>query len=156
MRGPGPRPTDMRLQPRQKLSAFRERKERFRKARDGTQTLRSAFPDATLVNVHLQFLPASAPPHAAQSFVMYPSARAFFQYPCPYGDCDGVYELGAAAIQVLARESSGVSGTLECCGLRSRDGLQRQPCGLRVSYAIAARHEPQHASAGTGVAADRL
>jgi hypothetical protein len=143
-------------QPRQKLSAFRERKERFRKARDGTQTLRSAFPDATLVNVHLLFLPESAPPHAAQSFVMYPAARAFFQYPCPYGDCDGVYELGAAATQALARENSGVSGTLECSGVRSRDGLQRQPCGLGVRYAITARYGPQHASSGTGVAAEPL
>jgi hypothetical protein len=136
----------MRLLPRQKPSAFRERKERLRKARDAAQTLRSAFPNATLVNVQLQFLPASAPPHAAQSFVIYPGARAFFEYPCPYGDCDGIYELGAAAVQALAQDSSGVSGTLECGGLRSRDGLQRQPCGLNMSYTITARHEPEHGS----------
>jgi hypothetical protein len=132
----------MHLQPRQKPSVFRERKERLRRARDAAQTLRSAFPTAMLVNVRLQFLPASAPPHAAQSFVMYPAARAFFEYPCPYGDCDGVYELHAAAIQVLGRESAEVSGTLECTGVRSRDGLQRQPCGLAMSYTITAQHGP--------------
>jgi hypothetical protein len=135
----------MHLQPRQKPSLFRERKERLRKARDAAATLRSAFPKATLVNIELQFLPATAPPHAAQSFVMYPAARAFFEYPCPYGDCDGIYELGAAAAQALGGENSAVSGTLECGGLRSRDGLQRQPCGLAMSYTITTKHDAEHA-----------
>jgi hypothetical protein len=132
--------TDVQLQPQQKPSLFRERKERLRKARDAAQTLRAAFPHATLVSVQLQFLPASAPPHAAQSFVMYPAAQAFFEYPCPYGDCDGIYELGAPAAQALARHDCAVSGTVECGGIRSRDGLQRQPCGLRMSYTITAQH----------------
>jgi hypothetical protein len=138
----------MRLMTRQKTPVSRERKERLRKAHDAAQTLRDAFPHATLVSVQLQFLPVTAPPHAAQSFVMFPGARAFFQYPCPYGDCDGIYELGAAAARALALDSSGVCGTVECCGLRSRDGLPRQPCGLRVSYTITA---PQTPAAG-GVA----
>jgi hypothetical protein len=134
----------MQLQPRQKPSLFRERKERMRRAREAAQTLRSAFPHATLVNIQLQFLPAAAPPHASQSFVMYPAARAFFEYPCPYGDCDGIYQLGAAAVQALGQGNSPVSGTLECAGVRSRDGLQRQACGLPVSYTITVQHAPEH------------
>jgi hypothetical protein len=141
--------TNVRLMLRQKPSVSRERKERLRKAHDAAQTLRDAFPDATLVSVHLHFLPVTAPPHAAQSFVMYPAARAFFEYPCPYGDCDGIYELGAAAARSLTPDSTGVSGTVECCGLRCRDGLPRQPCGLRMSYTITARQ----ASAASGVSA---
>jgi hypothetical protein len=129
----------MRRVARQKPTASRERRERLRKAHDAAQTLRSAFPDAAAVRVQLQFLPLTVPPHAEQSFVMYPAARAFFEYPCPYGDCDGIYELGAAAVQALAWDSSGVSGTVECCGLRCRDGLPGQPCGLRMSYTIKAR-----------------
>jgi hypothetical protein len=135
----------MRPLPRQKPSAVRERKERLRKASDAAQTLRSAFPHATLVTVELQFLPASAPPHAAQSFTLYPGARAFFGYPCPYGDCDGIYELGTAADQAMARNSPSVSGTLECTGLRSRDGLQRQACGLQMAFTITVRHAPERA-----------
>lgn len=135
----------MQLLPRQKPSIIRERKERLRKARDAAQTLRSAFPQAAQVTVHLQFPPIAAPPHAAQSFVIYPAARAFFEYPCPYGDCDGVYELGAAAIQALTQEQS-VSGSLECVGLRSRNGLQRQPCGLVMNYTIVAQYGPERAS----------
>jgi hypothetical protein len=137
---------DMRPLPRQKPSAFRERKERLRRAADAAQTLRSACPNAALVIVQLQFLPAAAPPHAAQSFSLYPGARAFFEYACPYGDCDGIYELGAAASQALSPEHPDVSGTLECSGLRSRNGLQRQPCGLRVDYTITVRREPERAA----------
>lgn len=136
----------MRPLPRQKLSTFREREERLRKSHAVAQTLRSAFPHATLVKVQLRFLPATAPLHAAQSFVLYPGARAFFSYPCPYGDCDGIYELRAAADQALGQEKCDVTGTLECCGVRSRDGLQRQPCGLLVSYTITAQYEPEHVS----------
>jgi hypothetical protein len=135
--------------PRQKPSVSRERRERLRTAHDAAQTLRDAFPGATLVSVQLQFLPVTAPPHAAQSFVMYPAARAFFEYPCPYGDCDGIYELGAAAVRALTRDGSGVSGIAECCGLRFRDGLPRQPCGLRMSYTITARQAP--AASGVSV-----
>ena len=137
----------MRPAPRQKVSSFREREERLRKGRDAAQTLRAAFPNAATVNVQLRFLPATAPLHAAQSFMLYPAARAYFSYPCPYGDCDGIYDLSTPAHQALGRKAGAVSGTLECAGVRSRDGLQRQPCGLRVSYTIsAAQHEAAHAA----------
>ena len=131
----------MRPVPRQKVSPFREREERLRKGRDAAQTLRAAYPHASLVNIQLRFLPATAPLHAAQSFVLYPAARAYFSYPCPYGDCDGIYDLAVPAAQALAKKSGAVSGTVECAGVRSRDGLQRQPCGLRVSYTISAQHD---------------
>ena len=122
---------------------FLEREERLRKSRARAQTLRSSFPSASLVEVRLQFLPATTPPHAEQSFKLYPGARAFFGYPCPYGDCDGIYELGPEADRALTGHSSCVTGTLECGGVRSRDGLSKQPCGLRVTYRIAAHHEVQ-------------
>lgn len=135
----------MRFPPRNKVSAFREREENLRKARLSAQTLRDAAPEASLVDVQLAFLPAAAPPHAAQSFQLYPPARAFFSYPCPYGDCDGVYNLGVEAARVLVREKSSVAGTVECAGSRSRDGLQGQTCGLRMTYSISAQHEPKAA-----------
>ena len=133
----------MRFPPRNKLSVARDREERLRKARLSAPPLRDASPSATLVNVNLGFLPAATPPHAAQSFVLYPAARAFFSYPCPYGDCDGIYDLSTEAERTLAREKSRVSGIIECGGSRSRDGVQGQPCALRMSYAISAKHEPE-------------
>jgi hypothetical protein len=132
----------MRPVAKDKVSAYREREERLRRGRDAAQPLRVAFPSAATVEVQLQFLPASTPPHAAQSFRLYPAARAFFWYPCPYGDCDGIYDLAASAQQALTSKSRGVTGTLECTGVRSRDGQQRRACGLQVSYRILAQHEP--------------
>ena len=114
----------------------------MRKRRAESVTLREASPRAALVNIHLDFLPLSAPPHVAQSFVLYPAARAFFEYPCPYGDCDGIYDFSAAAQRVLGHEKRRVTGTVECSGMRSRDGLQKQPCGLGVSYSISIERAP--------------
>jgi hypothetical protein len=95
-------------------------------------------PGTALVNVQLSFLPLSAPPHAAQSFVLYPAARAFFEYPCPYGGCDGVYDFSAEAERALGKQSKPVTGTVECTGMRSHEGAQKEKCGLRVSYSICA------------------
>jgi len=98
------------------------------------------------MNVELQFLPAAAPPHAAQSFVLYPAAKAYFTYPCPYGDCDGAYDLDVEASRAMASphgQKGRVSGTLECTGMRSREGLPRQSCGLHVRYIITATHEAE-------------
>jgi len=132
----------MRSRPTSKAPAFREREERLRIGRAAAQPLRSASPTAALVNVHLKFLPATAPLHAAQSLILYPAAKAYFAYPCPYGDCDGIYNLDSEASRALSGEKTRVTGTIECAGVRSREGLQRQPCGLRMSYTIAAKHEP--------------
>jgi hypothetical protein len=122
--------------PRNKVPTARDRADQMRKRRADSSTLREVSPETASVNVHLEFLPLSAPPHAAQSFVLYPAARAFFEYPCPYGDCDGVYNFSAEAKRVLGHEKKSVAGTVECSGMRSRDGTQKQVCGLRVSYRI--------------------
>lgn len=131
----------MRRRAKRNDAPSRERDEQLRSARAGAQPLRVAFPTASVVNVHLRFLPATAPLHAAQSFVLYPAAKAFFAYPCPYGDCDGIYDLAADAARALAGDTSRVTGVSECAGARSRDGLQRQLCGLRLSYTISATRE---------------
>jgi hypothetical protein len=126
----------MRFPPRDKLPTARDRAELMRKRRAGSGTLREVSPGTASVNVHLDFLPSSAPPHAAQSFVLYPAARAFFEYPCPYGGCDGIYDFSAEAQRVLAHEKKCVTGIVQCTGMRSHDGSQKQACGLRVSYSI--------------------
>lgn len=104
--------------------------------------LRIAAPTASIVKVTLQFVPPALPMYADQSFSLYPSARAYFGYPCPYGDCNGIFDLGAAARRTLNREEDQVVGSLVCEGLRSRDGASRQACGMRVTYTITAQHEP--------------
>lgn len=128
----------MRFSTRPKVPVARDRAEELRKRRASAGTLREVSPSTALVNVQLSFLPLSAPPHAAQSFVLYPGARAFFEYPCPYGGCDGIYDFSAEAERALSKEKKPVTGTVECSGMRSHDGSQKEKCGLRVSYSIAA------------------
>jgi hypothetical protein len=90
------------------------------------------------VAVRLQFLGEEVPRHAEQSFVLYPAARAYFGFPCPYGDCDGIFDLSDAAQSALQHFAIDASGTLECGGARSRHRMPRQHCGLQVSYAVTA------------------
>lgn len=93
------------------------------------------------VNVQLRFLPAAALAHATQSFVLYPAAKAYFAYPCPYGDCSGIYNLDLEASRAIAREKSRVTGTVECAGVRSHTGQPRERCGLQMRYMITAKHD---------------
>jgi hypothetical protein len=132
----------MRPAREKKSSPVQQREELLRQGRAAAPPLRDAWPTAAFVKVTLRFVTSTLPGPAEQSVALYPAARAYFVYPCPHGDCNGVFDLGAAAERALKREKSHVEDTLECAGLRSRDGLTRQPCGVRVSYRITAQHEP--------------
>jgi len=101
--------------------------------------LRELSPHATHVIVRLQFRSDETLTHADQSIVLYPSARAYFGFPCPYGDCDGIYDLTRAAQLALTSWSPQPSGILECSGTRARHRLLG-PCGLRLSYTVTAEH----------------
>jgi hypothetical protein len=106
--------------------------------RAATLTLRIAYPRIALVRVELTFRDerSGATSPAAQAHTVHPPAPAFFEYFCPYADCDGRFDLGWAASQAMNGPASTVEGTLECGGTRSRDGLTRQPCGLHLSYRL--------------------
>jgi hypothetical protein len=124
-----------------KGSRLYRRDEQLRLGRVGAPALRDMCPSAAMVTVTLRFPRATLPLHSEQAFVLYPAARAHFAYPCPYGNCDGVFDLGADASRALTREkATRIAGTLDCTGSRSRDGLQQEVCGLRMNYTIAASH----------------
>jgi hypothetical protein len=131
----------MRFASRNRASAAREREDRLREARMGARTLREAFPNTSLVTIQLDFLPATAPLHAAQSFSLYPAARACLLYPCPNGDFDCIYDHTAEADRALGAKKARVAGVLECGGMRASQGQAAQCCGLRLSYTIAATNE---------------
>lgn len=136
------RSSSSRLATQKSLSGFQDRAERLRKGRATAPLLREVCPKATQIAVRLQFLPDQAPSHADQSFVLYPGARAYFGFPCPYGDCDGIYDLSHAAQSILQRPVPPASGILECSGVRSHRRVPRQPCRLQVKYTVSAQHFP--------------
>lgn len=123
-------------------SVHQERRERWRRDRAAAQTLRSAFPSVERVSVQLEFRDLTARAPGAQSHVMHPPARAFFEFPCPYSDCDGKFDLSSVANLVMSRSSAHAEGVLECTGVRPRAGMTKQRCGVHVQYTIAAQYRP--------------
>ena len=138
------RSTNGRLAAQKGASGFQDRAERLRNGRTTAPLLREVSPSATQIAVRLRFAAGEATTHADQSFVLFPSARAYFGFPCPYGDCDGIYDLSQAAHSALQQPAAqAASGTLECGGVRSRHRIPHQHCGLQVSYTVTAEHRQQ-------------
>ncbi len=122
-------------------SVHQERRERWRRDRAAAQTLRSAFPAVERIRVELKFQDLAAPAPGAQSHVMHPPARAFFEFPCPYSDCDGKFDLSAVATVVMTDTSTRAEGHLECTGVRPQVGMTKQPCGVHLHYTIVAQYK---------------
>jgi len=131
----------MRLSAPRKAAIPSDRRDVLRQARAAAPTLRVAYPRASLVRVELAFQETSRPEHTPQGFSIYPPAKAHFVYACPFGDCDGVYDLNAITLEALARGSGSARGTLICSGHRSRDGKLGCSCDLTASYSIAVCHD---------------
>ncbi len=119
-------------------AAGRERRiDRLRRDRAAAQALRTVFPALQQLRLELTFEGASGAP-ASQSHVLHPPARAFFEFPCPYADCDGLFNLTSAVNAALASATHRAEGVSECFGLRARDHASKQPCQLRLRYTVTA------------------
>jgi hypothetical protein len=78
--------------------------------------------------------------HAQQAFLLHPPAKAHFSYPCPFGDCTGIYHLQDAIGTMLKGAVTNGSGSLVCTGLRARGGVPGQPCGQAMNYTVAVQY----------------
>lgn len=136
----------MRFPPVKKDSSPADKREELRKARASAPTLRTACPDATVVRVELEFQSDPLLAHAPQAFSLYPAAKAHFAYACPFGGCDGVYDLNAVAFETLQAGKRKARGTLTCSGHRFRSGTVENVCELALKYSITVRHEDALAS----------
>jgi hypothetical protein len=129
----------MRASARRTLPPRQERAERLRRDRSAALTLRASFPGVQHVRVELQFEGTSNTP-ASQAHVVHPPARAFFDFPCPYADCDGHFDLSSAVSGTLSTTAHQTAGMLGCAGLRARDHASKQPCELQLAYRIIATY----------------
>lgn len=114
------------------------RAERMRSSRASALALRAAYPGVQQLRLELSFCGASTHEPAAQSHLLYPAARAFFEFPCPHSGCDGQFDLSAVVARAVADEGDGAAGTMTCTGSRPHPHNSRQPCGLRMSYSVVA------------------
>jgi len=121
-------------------SSRQQRYERLRRDRAAAQAIRAAYPTIATLGLELHFEGPDARVPADQRHVMHPPARAFFQFPCPYADCDGQFNLSEAVRAALTMSKKSAVGVLECSGLRVKDQSGRQPCKLHVHYVISPQY----------------
>ena len=110
--------------------------DQFRRDRATAPILRATFPTVEQLRIELKFEAPSSSAPTPQSHVLYPPARAFFEYPCPYWDCDGHFDLESAVRAALSNATHRAEGVLECQGSRIGDRATRCPCLLRLSYCV--------------------
>lgn len=113
-----------------------------RRDRAAAPQLRTAFPKVRQLRIELKFGGTTTNTPASQSHVLHPPARAFFELPCPYADCDGRFDLTAAVNLLLADRLSKAEGSLKCQGHRPDRLATRTPCQLLLSYEFTATYHP--------------
>jgi hypothetical protein len=115
--------------------------DQFRRDRAKAPALRTAFPTLQQLRIELKFDGPSPSAPTPQSHALYPPAAAFFEYPCPYWDCDGQFDLGSAVKAALAAATHRAEGVLECRGSRGGERTTRRPCQLRLVYEVTGTFE---------------
>ena len=108
--------------------------DRLRRDRAAAPQLRVAFPSVQQLRLELKFYGTATNIPASQSHVLHPPARAFFELPCPYADCDGQFDLTAIVNRLLTDGLAKVEGTLQCAGQRPDRRALRTPCQLHLNY----------------------
>jgi hypothetical protein len=118
------------------------RREALRRSRATALALREAFPEVEHLRLEFVFRgPGSAIP-ATQSHTLYAAARAFFQFPCPYADCDGQFDLSGAVKAALVDPTHPATGELECSGKRAVRIGASELCRLHLNYTVTAVFQP--------------
>ena len=131
----------MRFVSRTTRSLLEQSRERLIRRRAAAGTLGSAFPDVEQIRVDLHFAASASSVPAAQRHALYPPAPAYFEFACPFGDCDGSFDLNGIASPLLKKAKSQADGSIQCSGSRTRSGMPRQPCNLRADYRITAQYQ---------------
>ncbi len=126
----------VKLASARKLGARSMLLERQRRGRMAAQPLRAQYPRASSIRLDLAFTDQTAVLPAPQSIVLHPPARAYFVFPCPYGDCDGQFDLTAAVSELQQSRHTHGDGKCECSGHRAPDAKGPKPCGLHLEYSI--------------------
>lgn len=112
------------------------RRERSDKERKAAEPLGRAYPRVRKIHLNLSFVDVAGHAPAAQSHLLYPPARAFFQFPCPHADCSGQLDLEEIVTTALRTCKREVHGELICPGVRPQRGVTSRECELRVQYRV--------------------
>ena len=130
----------MRLPASSPAAVRQERLDRLRRDRTAALPLRVAFPAVEHLLLALQFESETRNVPAAQSHLLHPPARAFFEFPCPFADCDGQFDLTTVVNAMLTAHAHQAKGVLECAGQRPHPYTLRTPCRLHLVYSVVATY----------------
>jgi hypothetical protein len=128
----------MRLTSRPARTPLEQRRERDRLRRATAGPLAQAFPDVEQLGITLNFVQPSGPSPPPQKHRFFPPATMILEFPCPHGDCDGLFDLTGVAVELLSATLAVVKGVTNCLGSRTAPHAGRQPCVLSLRYHIAA------------------
>ncbi|HJS88364.1 MAG TPA: hypothetical protein VJ738_00175 [Steroidobacteraceae bacterium] len=121
-----------------------DRSSQLRRDQEAAPKVRAMFPAVEQLRFELIFEGGGRITPVPQSHVLHPPARAYFSFPCPYADCDGRFELGAAVHAAVHAPSHRIEGVLECGGVRASDFSSKPPCQLRLHFTLTAVCSPAH------------
>ena len=138
----------MRFVSRTTRSLLEQSREQLLRRRAAAATLGKQFPEVEEIRVELCFTATTNSAPAAQRHALYPPAPAYFEFACPFGDCDGSFDLNGVASPLLKKADPEADGTVQCSGSRTRSGMPRQPCSLRADYRITAQYQASAARKG--------
>jgi hypothetical protein len=115
-----------------------ERRERLRRDRAAALALREVYPAVLRLRLDLVFQGSTLNNPAPQSHTLHAPARAFFEFPCPYADCDGHFDLGAAVKAAVGDPMHRAAGELRCSGKRAVRVGDKESCQLLLGYTVTA------------------
>ena len=121
--------------------ARQERRERLRRDRAAALALRDLYPGVLQLRLDLVFHGPTPNNPAPQSHTLHAPARAFFEFPCPYADCDGHFDLGAAVQTAIRDPRRHAAGELRCSGMRAVHVGGKESCQLLLGYHVTATFE---------------
>ena len=124
-------------------AARKMQEQQSRRDRTTAPVLRTAFPGLQHLRIELRFQGSGSSVPTDQTHMLYPPARAFFEYRCPYSDCNGQFDLQSAVRAALTDATHRAEGLLECQGSRGQDHATRRPCLLQLIYQVSAIYQ-QH------------
>jgi hypothetical protein len=117
--------------------------EQLRRDRATAPVLRTEFPSLQQLRIELRFQGSGSSVPTSQTHMLYPPARAYFEYRCPYSDCDGQFDLNGAVRAALTDPTHRAEGVLECHGSRRQDHASRRACLLQLHYEVTATYQQQ-------------
>ncbi len=123
-----------------KLSSVEQKRQQLRQAHSAAPTLQVLLPAATQVSVELTFALDTQLAPAPRTVTVFPPARAHFVYACPFGNCDGAFDLDAEILGILHAGTCQATGVRSCCGHRANGNGYGPRCGLGLTYAVTVRY----------------